>query len=84
MSLDTSLASSSPNLNSWSLAALETIDTGTEPETSHRQVPIPDMTAVVGRLFQFQVPSSAFTGEVSRFKVCNCYANDIIICGLVD
>jgi hypothetical protein len=66
------LASTSPNLKSWSWAALETIDTGTERETSIHQVPIPDMTAIVGRLFQFRIPSSAFSGEVSSYKVHVC------------
>ena len=71
LSLSTSLArSTSPNLKSWSWAALETVDTGTERETSIHQVPIPDMTAIVGRLFQFQIPSSAFSGEVTSYKVC--------------
>lgn len=80
-SLSTSSASTSPNLKSWSLAALETVDTGTERKTNIHQVPIPDMTVVVGRLFQFQIPSSAFSGEVSSYKVCCscCYANDVII-----
>ena len=70
LSLSTSLASTSPNLKSWSWAALETVDTGTERETSIHQVPIPDMTAIVGRLFQFRIPSSAFSEEVSSYKVC--------------
>ena len=70
LSLSTSLASTSPNLKSWSWAALETVDTGMERETSTHQVPIPDMTAIVGRLFQFRIPSSAFSGEVSSYKVC--------------
>ena len=70
LSLSTSLASTSPNLKSWRRAALETIDTGTERETSIHQVPIPDTTAIVGRLFQFRIPSSAFSGEVSSYKVC--------------
>ena len=69
LTLTTSSASTSPNLKSWSLA-LETVDTGTERETSIHQVPIPDATAIVGRLFQFQIPSSAFSGEVSSYKVC--------------
>lgn len=68
----TSSAQTSPNLKSWSLAALETVDTGTEHETSIHHVPIPDMTAIVGRLFKFQIPSSAFSGEVSNYKVCCC------------
>ena len=68
----TSSAQTSPNLKSWSLAALETIDTGTEHETSIHRVPIPDMIAIVGRLFQFQIPSSAFSGEVSSYKVLCC------------
>ena len=81
LSLSTSSASTSPNLKSWSLAALETVDTGTEHETNIHQVPIPDMTAVIGRLFQFQIPGSAFSGEVSSYKVCCscCYVNDVII-----
>ena len=70
LSLSTSSVSTNPNLKSWSLAALETIDTGMERETNIHQVPIPDMTAIVGRLFQFQIPSSAFSGEVSSYKVC--------------
>ena len=70
LSLSTSLASISPNLKSWSWAALETVDTGTEHETSIHQVPIPDMTVIVGRLFQFRIPSSAFSGDVSSYKVC--------------
>ena len=70
LSLSTSLASTSPNLKSWRRAALETVDTGTEHETSIHQVPIPDRTAIVGRLFQFQIPSSAFSGDVSSYKVC--------------
>ena len=69
LSLSTSLASTSPNLKSWNWVALETVDTGTERETSIHQVPIPDKTAIVGRLFQFWIPSSAFSGEVSSYKV---------------
>ena len=68
--LTTSSATTSPNLKLWSLASLETVDTGTERETSIHQVPIPDSTAIIGRLFQFQIPSSAFSGEVSSYKVC--------------
>ena len=70
LSLSTRLASTSPNLKSWSWAALETVDTGMERETSIHQVPIPDTTAIVERLFQFQIPSSAFSGEVTSYKVC--------------
>ena len=86
LSLSTRSASTSPNLKSWSLAALETVDTGIERETKSHQVPIPDMTAIVGRLFQFQIPSSAFNGEVSSYKVCcsGCYVNDVIIFSLLN
>ena len=79
LSLTTSLASSSPNLKSWSSVALETVDSGTEKDeiNSHR-VPIPDVTAIVGKLFQFQIPESAFSEEVTKFKVC-CEENDVNI-----
>ena len=87
LSLTTSSASTSPNLKSWSLAALETIDTGMEHEMGSHRVPVPDLTTIVGKLFQFQIPSSAFSGEVSQYKVrCSlcCYVNDVIIFGLVN
>lgn len=60
---------SSPNLMSWNLAALKTVDIETESRMSNHRTPIPDATTIVGRLFQFQVPDSAFSGEVSTYKV---------------
>ena len=77
-SLSSNSPPTSPNLNSWSLSALETVDhAGAKHEISKDTFSIPDVTAIVGRLFQFQIPESAFDGEISVFKVC-CYANDII------
>lgn len=70
LSSSSSLASSSPNLLSWRLAALETVDVRTKQDELSSRIPIPDVTAVVGRLFQFKIPDSAFSGEVSQFKVC--------------
>lgn len=78
-SLSSNSPPTSPNLNSWSLSALETIDhAGAKHEISKDTFSIPDVTAIVGKLFQFQIPESAFDREISIFKVC-CYANDIII-----
>ena len=84
LSLSTSSPSSmSPNLMSWRLVALETVDDKSGKEMSRNQIPIPDVTAVIGRLFQFHIPESTFSGRSSIFKVC-CYVNDVISYLLTD
>ena len=67
----------SPNLKSWKMVALKTVDYGTESEMNSHRVPIPDVTAIVGRLFRFQIPESAFSERPSVFKVC-CYVSIMI------